>query len=62
MKNTKVLEKTDDQLVEEIVAELRGINSNFVDANNANRLIREKFTGRPKPSDIISRVMNAFCA
>lgn len=62
MKTQTTPEKTDDQLVEEIVAELRQINSNFVDAGNAQRLIREKFAGRPKPSDIVSRVMSAFCA
>ena len=59
---TKAPKKTDDMLVDEIVAALRSIHPTMVDAGNATRLINVKFAGRSKPSDIISRVMNAFCA
>lgn len=56
------LDRPVEELVAEIVADLRKLHPNLVDAKNMWQLIGRKFEGRRTPKDIVRLVMEAFCA
>lgn len=55
-------QKSDDDLVNEVVEKMRERNPNHFEAEHTMSCIAEVFGDREPPGDIISRVAGAFCA
>ncbi len=55
------VQKTDDELVSEVVAKMRERDSQFADAAATMGYIETVFKGRTRPTDIVNRVMSQFC-